>query len=67
LLGRVKQKNAVRRKRFGTFGNSDLAIQNVIGGLIEATQMTDKPKQKKEKPKTTEEAFDILIEKAIPN
>jgi len=67
LLERVKQKNEVRRKRFGTFGNSDLAIQNIIGGLVKATQLEGQPQEKTKAPVTTEDAFDVLIKKAIPN
>jgi hypothetical protein len=67
LLRRVKQKNAVRRTRFGTLGNSDIAIQNIIGQIYKATKAEARPEEKTVKPKTTEDAFDILIQKAIPN
>ena len=66
LLRRVKQKNAVRRTRFGTFGNSDIAIQNIIGQIYKATKAEARPQEKTVKPKTTEDAFDIL-DRAIPN
>ena len=66
LLRRVKQKNAVRRTRFGTLGNSDIAIQNIIGQIYKATKAEARPEEKTVKPKTTEDAFDIL-ERAIPN
>ena len=67
LLRRVKQKNAVRRTRFGTLGNSDIAIQNIIGQIYKATKAEARPEEKTVKPKTNEDAFDILIKKAIPN
>ena len=67
LLRRVKQKNAVRRTRFGTLGNSDIAIQNIIGQIYKATKAEARPEEKTVKPKTTEDAFEILINKAIPN
>jgi len=67
LLRRVKQKNATRRTRFGTMGNSDIAIENIIGQLYKATKAAPRKEQKTVKPKTTEDAFDILIQKAIPN
>ena len=65
LLRRVKQKNAVRRTRFGTLGNSDIAIQNIIGQIYKATKAEARPEEKTKAPATTEDAFDILI-KAIP-
>jgi hypothetical protein len=67
LLRRVKQKNAVRRTRFGTLGNSDIAIQNIIGQIYKATKAEARPAEKTVKPKTNEDAFDILLKKAIPN
>ena len=67
LLRRVKQKNAVRRTRFGTLGNSDIAIQNIIGQIYKSTKAEARPEEKTVKPKTNEDAFDILIKKAIPN
>ena len=67
LLRRVKQKNATRRTRFGTMGNSDIAIENIVGQLYKATKAEPRKEQKTVKPKTTEDAFDILIQKAIPN
>ena len=67
LLRRVKQKNAVRRTRFGTLGNSDIAIQNIIGQIYKATKAAPRKDEKTVKPKTTEDAFDILIQKAVPN
>ena len=67
LLRRVKQKNAVRRTRFGTLGNSDIAIQNIIGQIYKSTKAEARPEEKTVKPKTTEDAFEILINKAIPN
>lgn len=67
LLRRVKQKNAVRRTRFGTFGNSDAAMENIIGQIYRATKQEARPEEKTVKPKTKEDAFDILLKKAIPN
>ena len=67
LLRRVKQKNATRRTRFGTMGNSDIAIENIVGQLYKATKVEPRKEQKTVKPKTTEDAFDILIQKAVPN
>jgi len=67
LLRRVKQKNAVRRTRFGTLGNSDIAIQNIIGQIYKATKAEARPEEKTVKPKSNEDAFDILLKKAVPN
>tara|TARA_R100000697_G_scaffold102986_1_gene115944 strand:+ start:261 stop:2558 length:2298 start_codon:yes stop_codon:yes gene_type:complete len=67
LLRRVKQKNAVRRTRFGTLGNSDIAIQNIIGQIYKSTKAEARPEEKTVKPKTNEDAFDILLKKAVPN
>ena len=67
LLRRVKQKNAVRRTRFGTLGNSDIAIKNIIGQIYKATKAAPRKDEKTVKPKTTEDAFDVLIKKAVPN
>ena len=67
LLRRVKQKNAVRRTRFGTLGNSDIAMENIIGQIYKSTKAEARPEEKTVKPKTNEDAFDILIKKAIPN
>ena len=67
LLRRVKQKNLTRRARFGTFGNSDIAIENIVGQIYQATKSQARPEEKTVKPKTTEDAFDILIKKAVPN
>ena len=67
LLRRVKQKNAVRRARFGTFGNSDIAISNIIGQIYKATQVSQREDKPTKKPKSEGEAFDILLNKAVPN
>ena len=67
LLRRVKQKNLTRRARFGTFGNSDIAIENIVGQIYSATKSQARPEEKTVKPKTTDDAFDILIKKAVPN
>ena len=48
-------------------GNSDIAIENIVGQLYKATKVEPRKEQKTVKPKTTEDAFDILIQKAVPN